>query len=164
MNGSEAPSFTTFSDPSSFAAVARQTLNDSRQTLPTHIHLYILRSLDKETLTQAELDGCIDGPDCPNMVRLILDWRAAFREITHGHHVAHVDFDMTTSHDIYLRHNGRVVQMLSTALYLKETPPRRISFSVRGCTEEHRKMIEGCLPAGTIGTAAGLPGPATVVT
>lgn len=146
MEGSQSPNFLTFDDPSSFLAAVSQTLNGLASTMPTHIRVRIMRPLDGQTLTETELNGGIDGPDCPNLARLVEDWRAAFREIPQHHPVAHIAFDMSTSHEIEPRHIVRLIQTLSTTVHLKASP-RHVDFSVRGCSDESREMLQRSFPA-----------------
>lgn len=145
MNDPQDTTFTTFNNPSLLLDAVSQTLKDSTLVLPTHIRVCIMAPLTGKTLTETELNGGIDAPECPNLEPLVEEWRTAFRQIPQGHPMTHLQFDMSTPQEMELRHIVRLLQTLSTVVSLKAAP-RQMNFSVCGCSEARRKYLEGSLP------------------
>ncbi|OBT42146.1 hypothetical protein VE00_08299 [Pseudogymnoascus sp. WSF 3629] len=146
MDDSQDTTFTTFNDPPSLFDAVSQTLNGSTSTLPTHIRVCIMAPLDGKTLTETELNGGIDGPDCPNLEHLVEEWRTSFRQIPQGHSITHLQFDMSTPQEMELRHIVRMLQALSTVVNIKAAPPQ-MNFSICGCSDTKRKYLEGSFPS-----------------
>lgn len=146
MDDSQDTTFTTFNEPPSLFDVISQTLNDSTSTLPTHIRVCIMAPLNGKTLTETELNGGIDGPDCPNLEHLVEEWRTSFRQIPQGHSITHLQFDMSTPQAMELRHIVRLLQALSTVVNIKAATPQ-MNFSISGCSDTKRKYLEGSLPS-----------------
>lgn len=141
--------YTTFDEPSSLAdAISRDgggAQDSSSSALPTRLRVCILRPLDAKKLTETELNGGIDGPDSGTVEPLVEEWRNAFRLVPHGHRISHLEFDMSSSHDMEQRHIVRLIQQVSTVLNMKAAP-REVHFSVTGCSDTGRKHLEAGLP------------------
>lgn len=138
--------FVVFRDPLSLSSAVSGTSNNTASTFPTHVCVCVMSPLYKKALTETELNGGIDGPDCPNLKDLVDEWRNAFRLISHGHTLRHLQFDMRTPQKMELRHIVRLLQTLSTTVEIKAAP-RHVIFSIRGCSEEEQKYLERGLPS-----------------
>lgn len=146
MSESLDAAYATFDEPSSLAdAISSGGAQDSSSALPACLRVSILRPLDAKKLTETEKNGGIDGPDSRSLGPLVEEWRDAFRLIPHGHRISHLEFDMSSSHDMEQRHIVRLIQQVSTVLNMKAAP-REVHFSVTGCSETGRKHLETGLP------------------
>ncbi|KFZ00879.1 hypothetical protein V500_00937 [Pseudogymnoascus sp. VKM F-4518 (FW-2643)] len=146
MDDSQDTTFTTFNDPPSLFDAVSQTLNDSTSTLPTHIRVCIMAPLDGKTLTETELNGGIDGPDCPNLEHLVEEWRTSFRQIPQGHSITHLQFDMSTPQEMELRHIVRLLQALIADSTVAQIPrPVAIYAQILGAFFNAVFLIALCL-------------------
>lgn len=107
----------------------------------------ILAPLSPEVeMTPEELNGGIEDAVMSNLVQ---SWREAFRTIPDTHALQRVEFDMRCPQRVEPRHIVRLLQEVSTVLYIKaKRQNREMDFEAVGC-EEYRgkkKWLEGSLP------------------
>lgn len=124
---------------------------DHRSTLPiTSIQILrigILAPISPGDLTPTELNGGVDGPA---MSSLIQEWRQAFRSIPDVHSIERVQFDMRCREKHEPRHIVRLLQEISTVMYMKarRNLGRELGFEVLGCDERKTQWLEASLPGG----------------
>lgn len=97
-------------------------------------------------LTPEELNGSIEGPVMSNLVQ---SWREAFRTIPDTHVLQRVEFDMRCPQRVEPRHIVRLLQEVSTVLYIKaKRQSREMQFRTVGCEEYKGKKewLEGSFP------------------
>lgn len=143
MTGPLSSDYATFRDPQSLHDALLNMSNPETTDLDPIIHVraVILSPLEHQNLTEMELNGGIDGVDCPQLERLTQDWRRAFRQLPRQHSVKAVQFDMDTTHEMGLRHMTRLLQAVSTVVALKAAP-QRVHFCVSGCSDKQKAFLE----------------------
>lgn len=126
----------------------------SHSTLPLPVtsirplHIKILAPISPDDkLTPEEKNGGIDGPVMSSLVQA---WRDAFRCIPAQHHIECVTFDMKCKQPCELRHIVRLLQEVSTGMYMKTkgNTGRELVFDVMGC-ERQRRWLLANLPGKT---------------
>lgn len=140
--------FALFDSPQVLADALLKSSDNSTGShdMPSHIQADILAPLEPLTLTATELNGGVDEPDSPNLAQLVKEWHLAFSHIPRGHSICQVQFNMSTSHDMTLRHIVRLLQATSTVIKLKAAS-QSVSFSVYGCSAEQKAYLEAALPS-----------------
>lgn len=111
------------------------------------IRVAILAPLSPEVeLTPEELNGGIEGPVVSTLVK---SWREAFRTIPDTHALQRVEFDMRCPQRVEPRHVVRLLQEVSTVLYIKaKRQGRAMEFKAVGCEDYKGKKewLESSLP------------------
>ena len=111
------------------------------------LKIAILAPIRAETaLTPTELNGGTNGPVTSSLTQA---WRDAFRRIPAQHCIERVEFDMSCERRLKVRHIGKLLQEVSTVLYLKTKMRmgREVWFEAMGCESRAKKMwLEGCFP------------------
>lgn len=102
-------------------------------------------TLDDE-LTPEELNGGIDGPVLSSLIK---SWREAFRSLPEKHAIQRVRFNMRCQQYHEPRHIVRLLQEVSTGMYMKakRAMGRQLVFEATGCEDDAKKRwLEASLP------------------
>lgn len=132
---------------------AHSETNPGNITIPfsqiRRLHVCIMAPIPAEPpLDAEEMNGGIRGDTISALVK---GWQEAFRMIPAVHQIEEMVFDMRCEQRPELRHIMKLLQQVSTVLWLKaqkNRESRRIGLRCRvvGCGDEKRKWLEAALP------------------
>ncbi|PPJ55282.1 hypothetical protein CBER1_04270 [Cercospora berteroae] len=100
----------------------------------------------EDELTPEELNGGIDGPVLSSLIK---SWREAFRSLPEKHAIQRVRFNMRCQQNHEPRHIVRLLQEVSTGMYMKakRATSRQLVFEATGCEDEAKeRWREASLP------------------
>ena len=109
------------------------------------ICIHVLEPISDCQLTGIELLGAIKGDrydEAPNLERLVQEWRVAFRAIPKDHQVQELIFDMSCKQKIHLGHIAKLLQSISTSMYMKAQLKDYFACKVQGCGPEDKEWLE----------------------
>ncbi|CAK1360475.1 hypothetical protein CB0940_06523 [Cercospora beticola] len=101
----------------------------------------------EDELTPEELNGGTDGPVLSSLIK---SWREAFRSLPEKHAIQRVRFNMRCQQNHEPRHIVRLLQEVSTGMYMKakRAMGRQLVFEATGCEDDAKKRwLEASLPA-----------------
>lgn len=136
-----------FKKPAALSHLLDAQPESSPLTSIRHILIYILFPLFTLSLTELELNDCIDDL---NISSLIVFWSEIFRKILESNAIQIIEFDISCSgQSIKLREIVRLLQHISTVINLRSQ--QTIRCSVRECGSEEKSVwLEKSLVGGPL--------------
>jgi hypothetical protein len=113
----------------------------------TTLRIGVLAPISPEDkLTPTEQNDGIGGPIKSSLIK---SWREAFRTMPERHLIDHVQFNMSCQQKLEPRQLIRLLQEVSTLLYVKamKNTGKELSFEVMGCEDVKKKAwLEASFP------------------